>query len=243
MDAPFAVTLDFHDTLFRCDDWFTLEVEQLVPAFLRWRAPGEGGPSSSLLDYGRASYRRLRGEIIASGLEQSAIECVLRVCREIGVAAERAEVETGVDALMHATLTSTTPLPGAVALVAELRAAGARLAVISNAVHHPFLEWALAAHGLASSFDAVVSSASAGFYKSRPEIYRETLRVLEVPPARAVHVGDSYRFDVLGAAAAGLRTVWLTPAQAPADNGHADLIVNTLEGLAPKIRALLAGSG
>ena len=242
MDAPFAVTIDFHDTLFRCDDWFTLEVEQLVPAFLRWRRVGDQALSPALLENGRASYHRLRREIIASGMEQSAVECVLRVCAELGVPTDRAQVEDGVNALMRETLATATPLPGAVVLVAELHAANARLAIISNAVHHPFLEWALAAHGLSDSFDAVVSSASAGYYKSRPEIYRETLRRLEVPPRRAVHVGDSYRFDVLGAAAAGMHTVWLTSDPVPVAAGQVDLTVRTLEGLAPRIRALLDGS-
>ena len=240
MDAPFAVTLDFHDTLFSCDDWFTLEVEELVPAFLAWRGgASRAAPSVALGHQGKQRYRALRREVIASGLERDAVRSVIDVCAVLGLAVSRDEVEAGVEALMRGALATAEPMPGARQLVADLRAAGFRLAVISNAVHHPFLEWALAAHGLCDAFSAVVSSASAGYYKSRPEIFTHTLGALGVPAARAVHVGDSYRFDVQGAAAVGMRTVWFDRRREAGPDHRADLSVDSLDELAPRIRELL----
>ena len=63
--------------------------------------------------------------------------------------------------------------------------------------------------GIAAAFTTVVTSASAGFYKSRPEIYLHAAEQLGVVPQPMVHVGDSLRFDVGGASRAGMGTVWL----------------------------------
>ncbi len=43
-----------------------------------------------------------------------------------------------------------------------------------------------------------------------PEIFEAALAALGVAPDEAVHVGDSLKADVAGAAALGIRTVWIT---------------------------------
>ncbi len=58
--------------------------------------------------------------------------------------------------------------------------------------------------------DALVVSETFGMRKPRAEIFAEVLGRLGVEPGEALHVGDSLRADVAGAAALGLRTVWLT---------------------------------
>ena len=58
--------------------------------------------------------------------------------------------------------------------------------------------------------DAVVVSEEAGWRKPRAEIFLEALRRLDVSPGETVHVGDRLNADVAGAAALGIRTVWLT---------------------------------
>jgi putative hydrolase of the HAD superfamily len=95
--------------------------------------------------------------------------------------------------------------------------------------------------GLRSSFAVVVTSASAGYYKSRPEIYWHAAALLGAAAARTVHVGDSYRFDVAGARRAGMRTVWLRrdPAAVDGDGGPPDLMVESLEGAAGSILGLV----
>ena len=64
--------------------------------------------------------------------------------------------------------------------------------------------------GLASYLDAVVISEELGIRKPRPEIFEVVLRRLGVGPEATLHVGDNLRADVAGAAAVGLRTVWIT---------------------------------
>ena len=68
----------------------------------------------------------------------------------------------------------------------------------------------------------VVDSAVVGVSKPDPAIFRIGLDALGVPPSRTVlHVGDSLRYDVTGALAAGLQPVHLDPnGFCPAPDGH-----------------------
>jgi putative hydrolase of the HAD superfamily len=78
----------------------------------------------------------------------------------------------------------------------------------------------------------VVDSAVVGVAKPDPEIFRHALDALEVPAGGAVwHVGDSLRYDVAGALAAGLQPVHMDPyGFCPAPDGHRH--VRSLAGLA-----------
>ena len=49
-----------------------------------------------------------------------------------------------------------------------------------------------------------------GLRKPRREIFEAVLARLGVAPEQALHVGDSLRADVVGAAGLGMRTAWLT---------------------------------
>jgi HAD superfamily hydrolase (TIGR01509 family) len=235
----YAVTLDFHDTLARCDSWFELEVRGLLPRFLEWHALDVGAPlASETREQAAKVYREIRKAVIESGYELTAAACVATGLERLGLHATEAQIDRGVEQLMRGTLYDLSPIPGALDLIAGLRQAGVRLGIVSSAVYHPFLGWALEAFGVADDFVSVVTSASAGFYKSRIEIYANALAQLEVEPARAVHVGDSWRWDAGTAKHAGMKTVWLNAKNAEADIVP-DLEIRTLQGAAPAILGLL----
>ncbi|MDI7275598.1 MAG: HAD-IA family hydrolase, partial [Anaerolineae bacterium] len=114
--------------------------------------------------------------------------------------------------------------PGAVRLydevldvIAALGARGVRLGIVSN------WSWDLRDYvelvGIERYFDVVVASAHAGCEKPHPGIFARALQAAAVEPARALHVGDSYEADVLGARAAGMDALWLDRAGA---GGHPD---------------------
>ncbi|HEU5432339.1 MAG TPA: HAD family hydrolase [Thermomicrobiales bacterium] len=241
-----AITFDFHNTLAHCDPWFDLEVHHLPSAFLRWLAD-HGGPvrSDETLADADAAYRRLRHAIVEHGNELPAEACVAYVLDDLGIAVDDATVERGVATLMRATLAEAEPTHGAIETVRALAETGVPLGIVSSAVYHPFLDWTLERFGIRDAFRDVTTSASAGFYKSRPELYLHAVARLDAVPERTVHVGDSWRFDVDGARRAGLRTVWLRRADAslPAGGAAPDLTVRTLVGAAPRILTLLAGAG
>jgi putative hydrolase of the HAD superfamily len=70
----------------------------------------------------------------------------------------------------------------------------------------------------------VIDSAVVGVYKPDPAIFALALDALGLPAAdrsTVVHVGDSLRYDVAGAIAAGVRPVHLDPhGYCPAPDGH-----------------------
>ena len=97
--------------------------------------------------------------------------------------------------------------PDAPVLLAELRRRGFRLGVISN--WSADLPQYLAGRGLAKYFDAIVSSEAVGSSKPHREIFLRGLAALGCSPLAAVHVGDDYWADVVGAREIGMRPVLL----------------------------------
>jgi putative hydrolase of the HAD superfamily len=83
----------------------------------------------------------------------------------------------------------------------------------------------------------IVDSAVVGVAKPDPAIFRIALDALGVPASDTVlYVGDSLRYDVAGAIAAGLQPVHFDPyGYCPAPDGHRH--VSSLTGLAAEILA------
>jgi HAD superfamily hydrolase (TIGR01509 family) len=101
------------------------------------------------------------------------------------------------------------PEPGALLLLQQLKKSGFRLAVVSN--WSGTLERGLAKLGMARWFDVIADSGKVGVRKPDPRIFRYACRKMGVRPEEAVHVGDIYVADVLGAKAAGIRGVLYDP--------------------------------
>lgn len=99
-----------------------------------------------------------------------------------------------------------------------LRAAGLRMALLSNALGHG-LEEVVAHFALDDYMDAAVSSATTGAVKPAPRMYSTLLGLLGVAPADAVMVGDSVEDDVKGAVASGCGAVLLDRAGRVSDAG------------------------
>ena len=105
-------------------------------------------------------------------------------------------------------LVARTPFrlgPGAVEAVRALRAAGHRVAVISNTVGEPgqTLRPMLRDFGFDGPVQAFVFSDEHPWTKPDPAIFAEALARLEVDASRTVHVGDGWS-DIEGARRAGL---------------------------------------
>jgi putative hydrolase of the HAD superfamily len=92
--------------------------------------------------------------------------------------------------------------PDVIPALDALRAAGFRLAVVSN------WGWAapelLQALELASHFEVLSISARVGYQKPHPAIFEHALQLLDLPAGDVVHVGDDPSADILGARRAGI---------------------------------------
>ena len=238
-----AITFDFHNTLAACPEWFELEVRRLPSGFLQWWSRHDGRElAPEILELADGHYRQLRKEIIEHGNELTAEDCLKRVFSDMHLQVPDTDVRIGTEHLMRQALSGATPIPGAVETVRDIHRSGVPIGVVSSAVYHPFLEWTLDSFGIREAFRAIVTSASAGFYKSRPELYLHAADALGAVPKRMVHVGDSLRFDVGGASRAGMGTVWLrhNGSEAGDQSLTPDLTLTTLEAAAAEILTVLS---
>jgi 2-haloacid dehalogenase len=111
------------------------------------------------------------------------------------------------------------PWPEAREVLAEVKARGYPIAVLSNGDEASLR---MLARRFATPFDHVFSAEAAGFYKPHPAVYRLPLAALGLAGREVLHVAGG-AVDALGAKAAGLACAWsnrngdcvLNPAYAP----------------------------
>ncbi|MFL5817310.1 MAG: HAD family hydrolase [Conexibacter sp.] len=110
-----------------------------------------------------------------------------------------------------------------------------RLGIVTNGEGEP-QRAKLAAIGLTDRFPVFVASAEVGMRKPDAEIFLHACERLGVAPAAAAHVGDRLDLDAQGAAAAGLRGIWVDRA----GTGAAPDAVVRISGLQELRAAVLA---
>ena len=103
--------------------------------------------------------------------------------------------------------------PDARTALAALRQRGALTAILSNGSPR-MLEAAVGAAKLQSELDAVLSVDGIRMYKPRPEVYALVTQALAIAPTDVMFV-SSNRWDVMGAASFGFRSVWVNRARLP----------------------------
>ena len=107
------------------------------------------------------------------------------------------------------------PWPDADAAIATIRANGYKTAILSNG-DQDMLE-AVAGNFSTGTFDHILSSETAGYYKPHPSVYDLPTEVLGIAKSDVLHVAGSAN-DVLGAIAANMPCVW--------SNRHGDQVLD-----------------
>ena len=119
----------------------------------------------------------------------------------------------------------------------HLRDAGFKLAIVSNwdTPLDPLTERL----GIAHYFDIIVASHDARVLSAKPDphIFNYTLAAVGVSAAEAVHVGDTYEADIVGARDVGIRPILIDR-----DNTQAGRWDETIQSLS-ELPALLSGRG
>jgi putative hydrolase of the HAD superfamily len=216
---PSAVLLDALGTLIELETPWPRLVEELGA---RGVVVSEEAARAAMLAE-MAYYRAHHDEASSwAGLKDLRRRCAAVVQQHLDTALPLGDVQ---DALLAAIRFHAYPeVPAA---LGRLRAAGARLAVVSN--------WDVSLHDvlertqLRALVDAVVISAELGAAKPDPAIFRAALDRLGASAADAMHVGDSVEHDVEGARAAGLRAVLVARNGAVPPDGVP--VVASLDGL------------
>jgi putative hydrolase of the HAD superfamily len=125
--------------------------------------------------------------------------------------------------------TSYDVFPDVVPVLRLLHARGLTLGVISD--WDTGLGAILNAHGLNRYFDFAVVSATLRHAKPDPRLFDTALRRADAIPDYALHIGDNYLLDVLGAHAAGIQAV-LIDRPGTVDPANVDVpVVRDLYGL------------
>jgi len=235
-----VITLDALGTLVALED----PVPRLVAGLGAHGAMVSAAQAAAALAEEIAFYRDGHDDAVdAASLAALRARCaeVLRAALE-RAGADVAAVTPGamVDVLLAALrFAPYADVPGA---LAELRAAGHRLVVVSN--------WDVSLHemlrttGLARLVDGAISSAEAGARKPAPAIFRRALALASARPdaqaasrgrggARpALHAGDSLELDVAGARAAGLEAVLIARDGVRCGVPDGVVVLDSLDGLA-----------
>jgi 2-haloalkanoic acid dehalogenase type II len=124
---------------------------------------------------------------------------------------------------------SWQPFPDTRPALAQARAAGLRLAILSNTDRD------IIAHSLRHldvPFDAVVTAEDCGSYKPSPANFRRLLDVIGVAPGEALHVAFGFKYDIGPAAALGMRSAWVNRHVEPTPPGaHPDHVWRDLWSL------------
>ncbi len=161
--------------------------------------------------------------------------------------ADPALIRAAADCYFGAEDAMRAPAPGAPALLAELKAAGYRLGLLSNTITARWVQHWADAFGLRPHLDVVTTSEELGYRKPWREAFLPVLARLELAdrPGSVVMVGDTPGQDIAGAQALGMRTVQVSlaadasfrhrlSAQAPPDAAEiADAAITELAELIP----------
>lgn len=138
--------------------------------------------------------------------------------------------------LMDAYLTLDA-YPEVPAMLTRLKAAGIKLAILSNG-EPAMLTAAVKGAGVDHLLDHVLSVEAVGIFKPHPSVYQLAIDRLGLP-ASSVAFQSSNAWDVNGASCFGLRPVWINRFGAPAERlpGGAEHEMADLTGLADLVGA------
>ena len=129
-------------------------------------------------------------------------------------------------------MTPANLLPGAVDLLAELRAAGIRIAIASASKNAPLV---LERLKIGPAIDAVVDGNTPARSKPAPDLFLAAAQALEVLPDDCVVVEDA-AVGIAAGNAAGMQTLGLGPVERV---GAAGMVLPSLEGV--RLEEILAG--
>ena len=93
-------------------------------------------------------------------------------------------------------------------------------------------------HGVLDYFDVLTFSDEVKLVKPNPRLFTACIEMLGVEAAETVHIGDSYKSDVIGAIDAGMRTIWAKTREQEQKPGYvADMVVGSLREVPDVLRA------
>jgi HAD superfamily hydrolase (TIGR01662 family) len=122
---------------------------------------------------------------------------------------DESTIRSALDALYAVTQTNWQLEEGAAELVADLRARGHHLGILSNAGDDKDVQELVHSFGIHSHFDFVLTSAACYYRKPHVRSFEFALAHWDINPEDAVMIGDSLLADIDGANSLNMRTIWI----------------------------------
>ncbi len=98
-------------------------------------------------------------------------------------------------------------------------------------------------HGVLDYFDALTFSDEVKIVKPNPNLFTRCIDELRVEPQNAIHIGDSFKSDIVGAIDAGMHTIWLKTREMHQKQGYVpDKTIMSLKELPEALEELVSVS-
>ena len=224
---PAWLTFDCYGTLIQWDEGLLAAMDRILSA-----KGGNIDQKAFIAVYDRHEHaleeerpHRTFAEVSALALERAMVE--------FGLPFELADAE-----ILTSSIGKMPPFPEVVATLKRLKAAGFRLAIISNT------DDAIIAGNVAQLggfIDRVITAEQAGAYKPSSQIFHHAWKSLEIGMDDLVHICASPHLDLAAARELGFRAVWVDrgTGRKPLADYRPNKIVPTLD----KVPAILAATG
>jgi len=224
---PTWLTFDCYGTLIQWDEGLIAAMDSILSA-----KGGDIDQQTFIAVYDRHEHaleeerpHRTFAEVSALALERAMVE--------FGLPFDIADAE-----ILTSSIGKMPPFPEVVATLERLKAAGFRLAIISNT------DDAIIAGNVAqlgSSIDCVITAEQAGAYKPSGQTFRFAWQSLGIGMDDLVHICASPHLDLAAARELGFRTVWVDrgTGRKPLSDYKPNAIVPTLD----KVPSILAAAG
>jgi 2-haloacid dehalogenase/putative hydrolase of the HAD superfamily len=224
---PTWLTFDCYGTLIQWDEGLIAAMDSILSA-----KGGDIDQQTFIAVYDRHEHaleeerpHRTFAEVSALALERAMVE--------FGLPFDIADAE-----ILTSSIGKMPPFPEVVATLEKLKAAGFRLAIISNT------DDAIIAGNVAqlgSSIDRVITAEQAGAYKPSGQTFRFAWQSLGIGMDDLVHICASPHLDLAAARELGFRTVWVDrgTGRKPLSDYKPNAIVPTLD----KVPSILAAAG
>jgi putative hydrolase of the HAD superfamily len=118
------------------------------------------------------------------------------------------------DAYLHHYGQSARAIPGMTEVLQRIKRQNSKVAVVTNGFKD-IQRKKLADCHLQEYIDIIITSEEAGAAKPDPKIFLQALSACGVQPHETVMIGDSWVNDIAGAAAVGIKGIWLNRRNEP----------------------------
>ncbi len=94
-------------------------------------------------------------------------------------------------------------------------------------------------HGIFHYFDVLTFSDEVKLVKPNPRLFTSCLEELNTESRKAIHVGDSFKSDIVGAIDAGMHTIWIKTREQNKEKGYEpDKVIKSLRELPEGLRSI-----